>query len=627
MYTSPYPNLLKPFKLRGLTVKNRVISAPNMLFHTVAHRPTDYYIRYLEHKARGGAGIVHLGEIAVCDGGNHTPQMYSSDDNLPLFGEMAQVIHEHGALAGVELTHGGFNVKEQHNIDKDKMYGPVAGVNHFGTAVRAMTKADMDYIADKFAETAEFWLRAGFDSIMLHMGHGWIFAQFMSPIINTRSDEYGGSLENRLRFPLQVLKRVRDVIGNRPPLIMRMSGSERDPNGFTVEDMTVFAEQAQEYVDLIEVSSENFAYIFATPYSPLSQNLDLAEHIKSSGRIRIPVYTIGSILSAPQAEEIIASGKADGVSMSRALIADPYLPKKAALGIPNRPCLRCLNCTDSDNRSKHFICSVNPLAGREERLGFGDTPPEKARVAKRVMIIGGGPAGIQAAIAAAERGHSVRLYDRNSALGGWLRFADIDTHKAEVRQFKDWLERELAASGANVVLSTEVTRREIAEYAPDTIIAALGSVPAVPNIKGIEAALHATAAYFAPEKIKGETIAVIGGGLIGVEVGIYLQNRGKKVTVFEISPEICADSGDMLKLGILKSIADSGLTVKTGVKLSEIPSGYDTVLYATGMKPNDSFYFEIANLAPQVILVGDAKKPGRIDGAIHTGYFAATDIQ
>ncbi|MDR3149831.1 MAG: FAD-dependent oxidoreductase [Oscillospiraceae bacterium] len=626
MYTSPYPNLMKPFKLRGLTVKNRIMSAPNMLFHTVDHRPTDYYIRYLEHKARGGAGIVHLGEVAVCDGGNHTPQMYSIADNLPLFGEMAQVIHEHGALASVELTHGGFNVKEQYNIDKDKMYGPVAGVNHFGTAVRAMTKADMDYVADKFAETAAFWLHAGFDSVMLHMGHGWIFAQFMSPIINTRTDEYGGSLENRLRFPLQVLKRVREVIGGKPPIIMRMSGSERETNGFTVDDMTVFAEQAQEYVDLIEVSSENFAYIFATPYSPLSQNLDLAEHIKSSGRIKIPVYTIGSILSAPQAEEIIASGKADGVSMSRALIADPYLPKKAALGIPNRPCLRCLNCTDSDNRNKHFICSVNPLAGREQRLGFGDTPPCKAALPKKVMVIGGGPAGIQAAVTAAERGHAVRLYDRNSELGGWLRFADIDTHKAEVRQFKAWLESELAASGAEVILGTEVTRAEIEAYTPDAIIAALGSSPAVPNIKGIETAHHATDAYFAPENINGETVAIIGGGLIGVEVGIYLQNHGKKVTVFEIGSEICADSGDMLKLGIFKSIAESGVTVKTGVTLTEIPDGYDTVLYATGMKPNDSLYFDIANLAPQVILIGDAKKPGRIDGAVHTGYFAGLDV-
>ncbi|MDR2530628.1 MAG: FAD-dependent oxidoreductase, partial [Oscillospiraceae bacterium] len=622
-----YPKLFTPFKLRGHVVKNRIMSAPNMLFHTVDGRPTDYYIRYLEHKARGGAGIVNLGEVSVCDGGNHTPGMNSVADNLPLFGEMAQVIHERGAIASVELTHGGMNVKEQYNRDKDRMFGPVAGTNHFGTTVRAMTTPDFDFVANAHAETAALWLHAGFDAVHVHAGHGWLLAQFLSPIKNTRTDEYGGSLENRMRFPLEVFRRIRERNGN-AIVTARISGEEGVSGGFTVADTLEFVTRLQEYVDLIEVSTDSFSGIFATPYAPVGQNVHLAEYLKKSGRVTIPIFTVGSILSAGQAEEILANGKSDGVSMSRALIADPYLPKKARDGVANRPCLRCLNCTDSDNRNKHFICSVNPLIGREERLGFcAEFPPvEFGSKPRRVMVVGGGPAGIQAATTAAQLGHEVHLYDKNSELGGWLRFSDIDTHKSEVRHFKAWLLNELTNSGVRVHLSTEVTRSVIDGFAPDGLIIATGSVPAVPNIEGIESAHHATVAYFSPEKIVGEKIAIIGGGLIGTEIAIYLQTQGKRVTVFEIADRICGDSGDMLRMGILGSVADAGVEVRTNAKLDALPDGFDTVLYATGMRPYDSPYFDFANAAPYVALIGDAKRPGKIDGAIHGGYFAALDF-
>jgi 2,4-dienoyl-CoA reductase-like NADH-dependent reductase (Old Yellow Enzyme family)/thioredoxin reductase len=639
MYSREFPNLFKPLKIKGLTFKNRIMSPPNMLFHTVDGSPTPYYISYLEHKARGGAAIVTLGEVAVCDGGNHTPWTTWTKDNRPLYAEMAEAIHEHGALASVELTHGGQRARPEFNTVPIK--GPVETVTEMGVKVLAMDRDDMDHVAEAYADAADYWYHAGFDTVLVHAAHGWIFNQFLSPLINRRTDEFGGSLENRMRFPLMILKRVRDRIGPKQVLLIRLSGSEREEGGYTTDDIITFLTKAQEYVDAAEISSDGMTNMMASTYRPHGLNVPFAEAIKKSGKVNIPIFVIGSILYPEEAEEIIASGKADGVSLSRALISDPFWAKKAADSRADEitPCLRCLNCTDSDNMDRHFICSVNPYIGREARIGFPDTMG-KANFRKKVLIAGGGPAGMQAALTAAARGHEVILCEMTASLGGLLKFADTDSLKHDLRRFKDYLVRRVRDADVKILLSTEVTDELVERLNPDCIIVATGSCPIVPCIKGIETASHATDIYFKPETIKGDRIVMIGGGLVGVEAGLHLRNIGKHVTVLEMLGDYACDAKFCYKAGLVRTVGEMGLDIVTGATVKEVIDGGvkyekdgceftakgDTVFYAVGMRPNERPYFDLYDKAPFVYEAGDCKKVGKVDGAIHTGFFAALDI-
>ena len=642
MYKPHYPNLFKPIKIRDLLVKNRIMSAPNMIFRTIDGRPDEYYVKYLEHKARGGAGIVTLGEASVCDGGSHTPRMEPTLENLTIYSEMAQVIHEHGAVASVELTHGGTRVKPQFNKDLNLIMGPCELDNPLtGAHVRAMTEADMEFVANAFADTAEYYFSAGFDVILLHCGHGWLPSQFLSPIVNKRTDEYGGSLENRMRFPLYLLKTVRERLGGGRPILIRLSGSERHPDGFTTDDIIEFLTKAQEYVDMAEISTEDFNYVTAPTYEPRGLNVQFAEQIKKSGRVNIPIYSIGSILEPDQADEIIASGAADGVSMARALIADPFFPKKALTGRVDdiTPCLRCLNCTISDNMTRHFICSVNPRIAREDRLGFSDRI-EEARIKRSVLVVGGGPAGMQAAITASERGHRVTLAERGGALGGLLRFTETDTIKQDLRRFTEFLVRKTHRSRVSILLNTELTDDLIEQINPASIIIATGGVPVVPAIKGIERARHASEVYLDPDFVTGKNVVIIGGGLIGLETGLQLASHGKSVTVLELMDQYARDARRLDIVWIEKCLGTHDMSIVTGAKTVEISDAgvvyekdgksvtahADTVLYATGLRTNERLYFEYYDKAPFVALVGDAKKPGKVDGAVHGGFFAAMDI-
>lgn len=635
-----YPHLFQPLEIRGKVFKNRIFSAPNMLFQIVGGRPTDYYVGYLEHKARGGAAVVTLGEIPICDGGSHTPPAKLIPENLNIYGEMSSAIKQHGALAAVELTHGGRRARPWYN-DRG-LIGPVTEITEDGNFVTAMTRQDMEDIAEAYADAAVYMMNAGFDIAHIHAGHSWIFPQFLSPIINKRTDEFGGSLENRMRFPLMCLKRMREKVGPRMIISMRLSGSEREEGGFTTDDIAVFLKSSEPYVDFVEITTERWELCMPTAYIPRGVNVELAEAIKKTGLVKMPIFVIGAILEPEQAEEIIASGKADGVSMSRALIADPCLPKKARTGKTDEivPCLRCMHCTDHDNAVRHFECSVNPTTAHETRRGF-DEELAKSKNVKKVLVIGGGPAGMEAAITACRRGHEVTLVEKEAELGGIIRYADVDELKTELRRFKNYLVRMTERCGARLMLGTVADEKLVAELKPDHIIVATGSRARIPTfIKGYELAHDITDIYFHPETVKGDNIVIIGGGLSGVEAGLHLRTLGKNVTVVEIA-ECLTGIGFCYKRGVMYAVGKYGLPMyehtscteigESGVKCitadgKELFLPADSVFYGIGMQSERELYYKIASMAPFVDIVGDCRNVDTVCGAMQTGYSAALDI-
>jgi pyruvate/2-oxoglutarate dehydrogenase complex dihydrolipoamide dehydrogenase (E3) component len=304
-----------------------------------------------------------------------------------------------------------------------------------------------------------------------------------------------------------------------------------------------------------------------------------------------------------------------------------------------RPCLRCLNCTDGDNLHRHFSCTVNPLTGHEQRLGFGDEPIAPAPFKKTVLVVGGGPAGMSAAVTAAQRGHRVILCEKGEKLGGTINFADRDSLKIDLRRYKAWLIRQTEKAAVEIRLNTEVTPDQVRVLEPDHIIVAAGAETVTPKIPGVGLARHALEAYGDPKSV-GDRVAVIGGGLVGVECGMQLCNTGHGVTVLEALDEAARDACPVYKIGMTAKAEELGLDIRTGAKVLEITAAgvryekdgketflpADTVLYAVGMRSRIETYLALAPLAPHVDLIGDCKAPGKLLGAIHGGYFAAIDV-
>ena len=659
-----FPLLFRPLKINDkYTMKNRIVCSP-MAFALVACDPDagEKSFRKLEAPARGGDAMVSVGELDV----NFTdairiplpPIDFTETEGYAVsrIGEYARRIKKHGAIALCELSHPG---AEKMPFDEtQEAIGPNDEVRPNGVHVRAMTPDDMRRIAGDFVTCSRFVKSCGFDGVVIHGGHGFIFTQYLSSTYNKRTDEYGGSLENRARFPLLVLSAIREAMGPDFIIELRLTGDDgyKDSrHGITPEETGMFARMTEGVVDLIQISAGVYydsieTHQFTSMFVPHGVNSSISAVVKRY--TSLPVGVVGGINSPEMMEKMIEKGEADYIVLGRQSLADPELANKAVRGEEDRirRCLRCFKCfpgspeegyTDLPFTSNELAkivgsCTVNPLAN----LPFDPELLPTASASKRVLVIGGGVAGMQAALTAFDRGHKVVLAEKSGSLGGLLFFTDVDVDKTDLRNFKDLMINEVRRRDIDVRLNTAVTAENLPDFDPEYVIIATGSLPTAPKIPGLENAAQSLEAYRG-NIVPGKRVLMLGGGLVGAEQGLHLAKTGHDVTVVEMLPRIANEAYGMYREALMLELEKAGVKLLANTRCLEVgdkwlrvelPDGTetvlegDTVLYALGMKsvPCDDLRKAAGDVPVDVI--GDAVQLAKVGEAIREGYMAAVRI-
>jgi 2,4-dienoyl-CoA reductase-like NADH-dependent reductase (Old Yellow Enzyme family)/thioredoxin reductase len=638
-----FPNLFSPLKVGNVTLKNRIISAP-MAFPILTANSclTPEANAFYELRAKGGAAVVTISELIVHSAtGKYYPVQVLMDapnakDSLAT---AARVVKRHGAIPSIELSHGGkYSLT---NAENPISYGPSDEFSDGIQVAREMPKEMINEIIEAYGRAASLCKAAGFEMLLIHAGHGWLLHQFLSPASNKRTDEYGGSLENRARLALEVIDKVRSVVGPGFPLELRMSAEEYLDDGYSFDEAIQFAKLLESKIDLLQVSTGahegSFDKTHPSAFMERGVNVHYAEEIKKN--VSIPVSTIGALNEPEMMEDIIAKNKADAVVMARALLADPYLPKKAFMGKDEEivRCCRCFVCMGERMTTGLRICALNPVIGSEYEATFIHSTVKP----KNLLIAGGGPGGMQAAITAAERGYNVILCEKTGELGGALKATKGVPFKKDLFKFISTKTLLMEKAGVDVRLNSEVTPDLVESIKPDVLIIAVGAEPIIPSIPGIDGS-NVIIANDLPDQYDkiGHKVVVLGGGLVGCETAVHMAQEGKDVTVIEMLHEVCPDANPRYRPLLLDQL-EKLVTCKTGMKGiriteegliyadidgNEVLFNADTIICAVGQKPLRSVVDKLRNCAPEVIEIGDCVKPGHVTEAVFGGYWAGIDI-
>ena len=644
-----FPHLCSPIMVGRVTFRNRMFSAPMggtdiTNDGCIGPKSTAFY----ELRGKGGAGAVTVSECMVHPktDGSHAYHLDTTILNsLASATYTADAIRRHGAVASLELSHSGMYAGT-YMTDKSKQksmhqWGADDTVRADGVKVKALTEDMIKEIVEAYGQTAALAKRAGFEMLMIHGGHGWLINQFLSPYFNHRHDAYGGSLENRCRLAIEVLKSVREAVGEGFPIEFRMSGSELFEGGYDLSEGVKIAQMIEPYVDILHVSAGTYQRGFGDTHPSMFKehgcNVYLAAEIKK--HVSVPVATIGGLNDPEQMEEIIASGKADIVYMARALLADPFLPRKVMENKEDQivKCLRCFTCMAERAMTSTRRCTVNPLIGREMEGCEIHLAPEK----KKVLVAGGGPGGLYAAYTAARRGHQVILCEKESKIGGILKSEQAIPFKHEMYELANTYKKLAENAGVEIRVNTEVTPEYAEKENPDALIIAVGSSPLVPPIKGLdgENVVLVNNYYLEKEKV-GDKVVVFGGGLAGCECAIHLGMEGKEVHIIEMRDELAPDANIRHRPLLLKEI-NKYATVHAGCKglevskegiLCEDKEGHqmlvegDSIICALGQRSRRDVVDALRDSAPYVAVIGDASKVSTITNAVYEGYHAALDV-
>ncbi len=644
-----YPNLCKPITLGRTTFRNRMFSAPmggTDITNDGCIGPKS--AAFYELRGKGGAGAVTVSELMVhpATDGSHA---YHLDEkilnSLACATYAADAIRRHGAIPSLELSHSGM-FAGTYMTDKEKQkslnqWGPSDTVRADGVEVKALTLDMIDDIIASYGKVAALAKRAGFEMLMIHGGHGWLINQFLSPLFNKRTDEYGGSLENRCRFAIRACQAVRDAVGPFFPIEFRMSGAEFCEGGYDIDEGVRIAKQLEPYVDMFNVSAGTYQKTFGITHPSMfeehGRNVYLAAEIKKN--VSKAVATIGGINDPAQMEEIIASGKADVIYMGRALLADPFLPNKVMANEDDKivRCLRCFVCMSERATTSTRRCTVNPLIGRE--IEGDEVKP--APIKKKVLVAGAGPGGLYAAYTAARRGHQVILCEKSDACGGILKSEQALPFKYDMYRLAGTYEKLAREAGVRIKLNTEVTAAYVEKEAPDALIIAAGSTPIVPPIPGLNGPnVVVVNNYYKEEDKVGDEVVVIGAGLAGCECAVHLGMLGKKVNLVEMRDVMAPDANIRHRPLLMEQIAKyanvflehKALRVTEEGVWCENKDGEEvlvpgpSVICAMGQRGNFKVVEELQDTAPFVRVIGDASRVSNICNAVYWGYHAALDI-
>lgn len=634
-------NLFNPITVKNLTIPNRAaIGAMVTDYCNEDGTVTERYLAYHEERAKGGWGLIITENHAVNPTGKgfqYIPGLWD-DGQIDGHSELVKRVHKHGSAIFAQIYHCGRQTSIR-VIGRQPFAPSPLPCPTMQEVPQELSVEDIKKLVREFGAAARRAQKAGFDGVEVHGAHGYLLAEFMSAYSNKRTDEYGGPLTNRMRFILEIIAEIRKTTGPEYPICFRISGNEYVPGGRTIEDTKAIAIMLETAgVDILHISAGVYGSVDAVipPQAvPHGWIVDDAAAVKAV--VKIPVITVGRINDPLLADAILQSGKADMVAMAREALTDPYAPKKAREGRFEdiRHCIACnQGCIGVLFGDQPIRCVLNPMLGREYEFA-GKTTAAK----KNVTVVGGGPGGMQAAIDAAQTGHSVTLYEKSAVLGGQARLAAIPPSKGEIAAFVNWQIRQLEQLGVKVLLKTEATPELLGRDRPDTVIIATGGVPLLPDIPGVHNENVALANDVLLGKVcVGPRVTVIGGGQVGAETANHLSIHGKKVTLIEMEEEIAAEEAIAPRIHLLRALRNQDVTIYTNTKALEITEtgvrtegkvseiAADNVVLALGIRSVNTLAEEAKKKGLDVIVIGDAKEPRQIMEATTEGFEAAMSL-